>query len=252
MAILTLGLTIGAASLVFSIFDAVLLRPFPFPEPERFVRIQSVIEGDKGDWKGISLYDYDDLRRRQKSLESVAAHATFPNQLTGRGPARAIRMTFASAGFFETLRVAPQLGRVFRPEEDVLGGPIKKVILSQSLWQDLFQTSASALGQTVQLRGETYEVIGVMPAGFDYPNRSQVWVPMMARYSGHKDEWWKRRDTRAHLVLGRLAPGRSFEEAKQEWQSIANQLRQEHPEQNRGMGGDSFMLGNRHSGNVQS
>jgi len=242
IAILTLALTVGAATMVFSIFDAVLLRPFPYPNADELVRVQTVLDGDTGEWKGVSLFDFEDFRRRQQSFQHLAAHATFPNQLTGRGSARAIRMTFASSGFFETLQVAPRIGRVFRVEEDVFGGPVRKVVLSHAMWQDLFQGSDTALGQTVQLRGEAYEVIGVMPSGFDYPNRSQVWVPLMARYSAIKDDWWKRRDTRAHLVLGRLAPGKSIEQAQADLEGIARQLRQEHPDSNRGAGADVITM----------
>jgi len=242
VAILTLAITVGAASLVFSIFDAILLRPFPFPQADRLVRVQTVLDGDSGDQKDVSYFDFDDIRRRQRSFESLAAHVTYPNQLTGRGQARAVRMTFASAGFFETLQVPPRLGRSFRPEEDVYGGPVRKVVLSHALSLDLFPGGAGPIGQMLQLRGEAYEVVGVMPAGFDYPNRSQVWVPLMARYASIKDPWWKRRDTRPHTVLGRLAPGRSMEQARSDLQAIAAQLRQEHPDQNRGAGAEVISL----------
>jgi putative ABC transport system permease protein len=242
VAILTVALTIGAASMVFSIFDAVLLRPFPFTEPERLVRVQTTVEGDTGDWRGVSYYDFDDIRRRQRSFAQLAAHATFPNQLTGQGPARAVRMTFASASFSETLQVPPKLGRFFSPEEDTLGGPVQKVVLSHALWRELFNASPQELGQTVQLRGAAYEVIGVMPAGFDYPNRTQVWVPLTARYASSVDPWWKRRDVRPHLVLGRLAPGKSLAQAEDDLQSIAAQIEREHPDQAKDAGADIITL----------
>ncbi|MBS1823764.1 MAG: ABC transporter permease [Acidobacteria bacterium] len=230
--IATIALTIGAATAVFSLFDAALLRPFPYAEPERLVRVETVNPKDKGSSLGVSLYDFDDYRRRNQAFQSMAAYMSWSNQLTGRGPAIAVHMTFASADVFSLLGVNPALGRVFTREEDVLGGPVLKAVIGHGLWHELFGARPDALGQTIQLRGQSYEVIGVMPPGFAFPDRSQVWVPIMARYAAYKDSWWKRRDARLHTVIARLKDGVSVEQAHASVASIAAALRREHPEQN--------------------
>lgn len=229
--ILTTALTIGAAAAVFSLFDAALLRPFPYAASDRLVRLETFNPKDKGSERNVSLFDFEDYRSRNRTLQGMAAYMTWSNPLVGQGPSLSVRMTFASAGLFDVLGVKPQLGRVFTPAEDVQGGPVLKMVIGDRLWKSLFGGRADALGKTIQLRGETYEVIGVMPAGFAFPDRSEVWVPIMARYSAYKDDWWKRRDARIHRVIARLRDGVSVEQASADAAAIATVLRSEHPEQ---------------------
>ena len=229
--VLTIALTIGAATAVFSLFDAALLRPFPYTSPERLVRVETVNPKDKGSALGVSLYDFEDYRTRNRTLDSMAAYLSWSNQLNGIGPAIAVHMTFASADIFAVLGARPVLGRVFTRQEDILGGPVLKAVISHELWRGLFAGRPDTLGKTIQLRGQSYEVIGVMPPGFAFPDRSQVWVPIMARYGSYKDDWWKRRDARIHTVIGRLKDGVTAEQASADIASIAAALRKEHPEQ---------------------
>ncbi|MBM3787180.1 MAG: ABC transporter permease [Acidobacteria bacterium] len=229
--ILTMALTIGAATAVFSLFDAALLRPFPYASPERLVRLETHNPKDQGAPLDVSLYDFEDYRTRNRTLHSMAAYLSWTNQLTGLGPAISVHMTFVSADIFPLLGVNPVLGRVFTREEDVLGGPVLKVVIGHALWRELFGGRADALGRTIQLRGQSYEVIGVMPPGFAFPARSQVWVPLLARYSSYQDNWWKRRDARMHAVIARLKDGVSVEQANADIGSIAAALRHEHAEQ---------------------
>ncbi|MBN8731285.1 MAG: ABC transporter permease [Acidobacteria bacterium] len=226
------ALTTGSATAVFSLLDAALLRPFPYRQPDRLVRLENLHPRDKGAAGNVSLYDFEDYRRRARSLSSAAAYMSWSNPLTGAGPARSVRMTFVSSGIFEMLGAQPVLGRVFHRSEDVYGGPVLKAVIGYGLWQQIFGGQSHALGKTIQLRGQPYEVIGVMPPGFGFPDRAQVWVPLMARYGAYKDEWWKRRDARVHQVIARLGDGVSLEQANAEISSIAAALRQEHPEQN--------------------
>ncbi|MBM3740556.1 MAG: hypothetical protein FJW39_32815 [Acidobacteria bacterium] len=187
--ILTMALTIGAATAVFSLFDAALLRPFPYASPERLVRLETHNPKDMGATLDVSLYDFEDYRRRNRTLHSMAAYLSWTNQLTGLGPAIPVHMTFVSADIFPLLGVNPVLGRVFTREEDVLGGPVLKAVIGHALWRELFGGRGDAVGRTIQLRGQSYEVIGVMPPGFAFPARSQVWVPLLARYSSYQDNW---------------------------------------------------------------
>jgi hypothetical protein len=219
--ILTVGLTIGAATAVFSLFDAALLRPFPYTQPDRLVRVETFNPKDKGAARDVSLFDFEDYRTRNRTLQSMAAYFSWSNPLTGLGPAVSMRMTFASGGVFDVVGVKPVLGRVFTTAEDVYGGPVLKAVIAYGLWQELFGGKPDTIGRTIQLRGQSYEVIGVMPPGFVFPDRTQVWVPIMARYSSYKDEWWKRRDARVHRVIARLGDGVSVEQADADLSSIA-------------------------------
>lgn len=249
--LLTIGLTVGAAAAVFSLLDAVLLRPFPYKDPQRLVRIESYHVGNPKSTLGVSLYDFKDYRSRNRTLENVAAYFTWSNPLTGMGPARSVRMTFASAGFFDIMGAKPQIGRTFSREEDVYGGPVLKVVLGYSLWQDLFSGRNDALGKTVHLRGQAYEVIGVMPPAFDFPNRTLAWVPLMARYSAYKDGWWKRRYIRPHETIARLQPGISVEQAEADVAAVAATLRTEHPQENREMHARLLSLHEAETGEVK-
>ena len=233
LVVLTLGLTIGAAATVFSLFDAVLLRPFPFPEPDRLVRLRTHEPGVTGTLSDASLYDFQDWQRRSRQFAGMAAFVSFNNNLTGQGPARSVRMTFATPELFTLLGAKPVLGRVYTTREDEYGGDVRKVVLGYGVWQEVFGGSPAALGRTLQLRGDTYEVIGVLPPGFRHPDRTEVWVPLMARYSSYKQLWWQRRDLRFHTVLARLAPGSGVAQAQAELDSIAAELRREYPDQNR-------------------
>ncbi|BDC52729.1 hypothetical protein F183_A50440 [Bryobacterales bacterium F-183] len=232
--ILTIGLTVGAAASVFSLFDAAMLRPFPYPQPDRLVRLESYLTTDRDSWQSVSLYDFEDFAKRSTSFTSLGAYTTYTNPLTsGSGPAQPVRMTFATPGLFDALGVKPAVGRFYTRAEDAIGGAVRKAVISHGLWQSLFGNSQTALGSTIQLRGQSFEVIGIMPPGMDFPSRTQVWVPLYARYATYKDDWWKRRDAREHQVTGRLHDGVSVEQANQEVKAIAAGLRAEHPEQNR-------------------
>ncbi|MBL8211847.1 MAG: ABC transporter permease [Bryobacterales bacterium] len=233
---LTLGLTIGAASTIFSLFDAVLLRPFPYPEAARLVRIRTVQPSVSSADREASIYDVEDWRRDSRSFAGMAAYVTFSSILdTSDGNARSVRLTFANPQLFDALGARPAVGQLYRAQDDVLGGGVHKVVLSHAMWQDLFGASPHALGQTLRLRGQSYQVIGVMPPGFQYPDRTELWVPLMARYAGYADDFWKRRDMRLHAVLAKLKPGVSMEQAASDLGTVAQRLARQYPETNRGI-----------------
>ncbi len=110
---------------------------------------------------------------------------------------------------------------------------MRQVVVGHALWQQAFGGTREAIGRTIQLRGESFTVIGVMPPGFEYPDRAEVWVPLMARYASYQDEWWKRRDTYVHKVAARLAPGATLSQAQADVDAIAATLASEYPETNR-------------------
>lgn len=175
MATLTLALGIGAATVVFSLVDAVLLRPLPFPEPERIVALNTLSQERSGKAgpatlpNDTSYPNFLDWRGRAKSFESMAAWQG--NSFTlgvVNAPAKRIDGMAVSADFFRVLGIRPALGRDFMREEEQAGN--RSVVLSHGLWQSALNADAMATGKTIQLSDETYTVIGVMPASFQFPN----------------------------------------------------------------------------------
>jgi putative ABC transport system permease protein len=249
--IATLGLAIGAASTVFSLFDAVLLRPFPFRDPDRLVRIRMEQPDLKGSEVDASLFDFWDWRRDARSFENMAAYVTFPSTLTTDGPAQSVRLSFATPELFDVLGVKPALGQTYSRKDDQLGGNVRQALLSHALWQQLFHGRRDVAGQTLRLRGESYTVAGVMPPGFDFPDRTGVWVPLMARYGGYTREWWKRRDMRPHVVLGRLKPDVSLDQAKSEMQALTRAQGIQFPDTNRRFTSRLLTLRDSETGNMR-
>jgi putative ABC transport system permease protein len=233
---LTLALGIGANTGVFSLIYGILLRPFPYPQPERLVKVESVYAQTTGNVRGASQLDLDDWRRHARGFERAGLYVTYPSILnTGGGPSQSVRLTFVTAEIFGTLAVGPVLGRGFTAAEDQVGGDVLKAVLSYGLWQSTFGGEREVIGRTVTLRGATYEVVGVMPPGFRFPERSDIWVPLQARYAGYKAEFWKARDFRPHTAVARLKEGVTLEQARAEMSVLAARLEREFPATNRGV-----------------
>jgi putative ABC transport system permease protein len=179
-----LALGIGANTAIFSIVNAVLLRPLPFDEPERLVRIFTRTPGPDSRLFELSPGKFYDWQRDAQSFEGMAMYQCCGFRelaLTGMGTARTVRATAVSAGFFEIVRARPSLGRVFRQEEDTPGGKYV-VILSNRFWKTEFGGNADVVGRTVKLNDEAYTIVGVMPATASIASwtamASDVWVPL--------------------------------------------------------------------------
>jgi len=239
MATATLALGIGAATAVFSLVDAVLLRPLPFPQPERIVALDS-LERERGTTSGIATIPVDtsypnffDWRDRAKSFDAMASYSGAPFTLTTQsGPARRLSGIIIASDFLRVLGVAPSLGRSFTRQEEQAGN--RSVIISQSLWQSAFNSSPGALGQSLRLNDENYVVVGVMPKGFEVPGypEAELWVTPATAMEG-KNPSGKQRGWNQLDVLGRLAPGVSIEQARAEMQTIQQSLAAQYPEDNK-------------------
>src|SRR5579859_7344646 len=161
IAVLTLALGIGTNTAIFSVVNAVLLRPLPFRDPSRLVL---VIEKSKYPTITVSYQNYLDWRDQSHSFESMEAIYGANMTLTGKGEPERLVARRVTAGFFSMLGISPKIGRNFMPEEDSAGGtPV--AILSYGLWQRSFGGSNNILGQTINLDAQPYTVVGVMPAG---------------------------------------------------------------------------------------
>ncbi len=232
VAIITLALGIGANTSIFSVVNAVLLRPLPYPQPDRLAIVNQAI-GPR--LISMSFQDYLDYRRDNTVFEHLAVSRRESYNLSGlagREPEQ-ISGALVTANFFKVIGLTPQLGRVFTEEEDRLGGPMLALI-SDRLWERLFQRDPEVLGKTLNLGNQPYTVIGVMPPKMFSPRTADVWFPLMRR-SDSPD--WQPRDNHPGLFgWGRIKQGVSLEAAQAEMSAIATRLQQQYPSTNGNMG----------------
>lgn len=233
--VLTLGLGIGAASSVFSLVYGILLKPYPYREPEALVRVETVLTNMAGNRQGASLDELTDWREQARTFAAVGGWLSLPNTISLNNQAQAVNLTFVSAETFPALGVKPLLGRNFLSQEDVIGGDVKKTILSHALWSTYFQQRPDIIGQVIEARGDRYTVVGVMQPGFRFPEKADLWVPLMARYAGYQATWWKSRSYREHQAIARMKPGVTIEQAQAEMNALANAAGQEFPATNQGV-----------------
>ncbi|MBZ5725019.1 MAG: ABC transporter permease [Acidobacteriia bacterium] len=220
-AVLTLGLGIGATTAIFTVVYAVLLRPLPYPQPDRLVYIKENLV------TGINFFagnrEFATWQRRSKSLSTLAAYMSGEATLTGVGAAERVTTGSVTASFFPLLGAQPVLGRNFLPEEDRPGG-VRVAILSHAFWQRRFAGDRSALGKVLALDGQGYTVVGVLPASFLVPDRYaflrghdyDVWTPFALDPSGAGFQLVR--------AVGRLAPGVSREAAQAELDALLQPL----------------------------
>jgi predicted permease len=234
VAVLALG--IGANTATFSILNAVLLRPLPFREPDRLVRLfhtppQAAFPGVTR--FALSSANFFDWQRDARSFEAMAQYRGRPFTLTGGDEPRAVVAAAVGAGFFDIVGTQPARGRVFRPDEDRPDARV--VIVSDAFWKNRLGAAEDAVGRTLQLSGEPYTIVGVMPAGFSlaswFPTSRELWVPL-----GLSDAERAFRDNHNQQAIARLAPGVALADATSELQVIATRLEQEYPRENAGWG----------------
>jgi putative ABC transport system permease protein len=213
VAIATLALGIGACTLIFSAVDGVLLRPLPFKEPDRLVTFWGTAPE-----KGLPEVDIPEglgvlYRDRARTLEQFAAYGTTGFNLTGNGEAERVDGAAVSIGFFGVFGVAPLLGRTPAPGEDAVDAkPV--AVLSHALWQRRFGGDSAIVGKPITLSGKVGTIIGVMPATFDMPGRSDVWVPL------HLDP--RQFDCWCYSTVARMKPGLTPEDVRAEMAAITD------------------------------
>jgi putative ABC transport system permease protein len=221
IAVLALALGIGANTAMFSVIEAVLLRPLPFANAEKIVRVASTWHrnGATATYSS-SPPDFFDWRDQNRTFSAMFGFYREESALTGRGETRKVRVTSATAGIFETLQSYPILGRTFNAEENRQGAN-HVVVLSNGFWQAEFGGSAEAIGQTVQLDSEPYTVIGIMAADFRFPLAgSDVFKPI-----GFRPDVMTQRGAHYLSVLGRLKEGVTASQADDDLKNIMAELR---------------------------
>jgi predicted permease len=233
-AVLTLALGIGATTAIFSLVDTVLLKPLPFPEPDRLVWIMQH-DHSIGPTvpEPLSYPDYFDWRAQNRTLSGLASYKGGTLTLTGMGPAQQLNSQTVSSNFFQVLGVAPFLGRDFMPEEERAGN--RAVMLSFAFWQSRFGSDGGVAGRTIVLDGESYNVAGVMPRSFQFPyslTPPDVWTSIAPAAEGPTPAT-KQRGNDSLRVIGRLKPGVTVEQATADLSAIARQIAAQYPNSNK-------------------
>jgi len=222
VAVLTLALGIGANAAIFSVVNAVLLKPLKFRDPDRLV-----VVWEEASFAGFPRNtpapgNYLDWKSQNRSFEDMAATRSASFNLTGDGEPERVSAQKVTQGFFPLLGVQPFIGRVFSPEEDRAGSD-KVAILSYSLWQSRYAGKREILNSNIQLNGEKYTVIGVMPPGFQFiENEDRLWVPMPLNPS-------ETRNAHYLSVVARLRPSVTLSQAQADMDGIMQRISKDHP-----------------------
>src|SRR5262245_34540382 len=232
VAALTLALGIGANITIFSVVNAVLLRPLPYPESERLVFLWSEAPGQNIRERASAYANVADWREQNKSFEDIAASDPTVVTLTGGAELEQVMSIRASANLFPLLGVAPMLGRTFTADEERQKARV--VVLSHGLWRRRFGASPNILGQTLEIDGVNSQVIGVMPESFLPDRENRIWEPhtLFPDWEAQK----ARRGTGSWQVVGRLKANVSLAQAQVEMSAIARRLEQAYPVANKGLG----------------
>ena len=221
VAVLTLALGIGATAAIFSAVHAVVLRPLPFPAPDRIIAVYEFWRGNNGN---VSAGNYLDGVLQIQSLSAATAVQYSSFNLTGSGEPERITGARATAGFFDVFNLPVEHGRVFTAAEDQPGRE-QVVVLSHRLWTRRFNADPAVVGRQLRLNGQPYDVIGIMPAAFDFTSQSEeLWVPIAftAQRKATHDEHYLQ-------IYGRLRPEATREQAMSELQASTDRLRRDFP-----------------------
>jgi putative ABC transport system permease protein len=260
VAILAVMLGTGANTAIFSVVNAILLRPLAFNEPERLVMVWGNNVKSGVPTYPLSVLDFLDYREHNQAFEQLASFAYEDfNLSTGEDPEH-LAGSFVSANFFSLLGVNPMLGRAFLPQEDQAGAD-RVAIISHGLWNRRFGADPDFVGQTIQLNGASFTAVGVMPSNFQSPNAQdnpQIWVPMsfdggdlfrIPASGGGAD--FKKRTSRFLIGVARLKPDVTLSQAQSDMEIVARQIEQQHPDINTGLSVNILSLHKQIIGNIK-
>jgi putative ABC transport system permease protein len=262
IAVLTLALGIGANTAIFSVVNAVLLKPLPFPAPDQLIAVGMTDTRQKGtqtDLNSLSYPDYFDFRDQNRTLASSAVYRDRSFALTSEEGATSLRGVKTSAEFFDVLGIKPKMGRAFaRDDEQSGGGPGGfKVILSHDFWQKHFGGDANVLGRTIMLDRRQHTVIGVLPAGFQFPIQNDpidFYVTIAedaANPDGSKPQT-QQRGSHSLQAIARLKPNVTIAQAQADLEAIAAALSNQYPDSNTHFGVASKPLREEMVGDVRT
>jgi putative ABC transport system permease protein len=225
--VMTIALALGANAAIFSLVDGVLLKPIGYPEPERIVMLWE--KPPRGLRNSIAPANYLDWVTQSRSFESMAAQTGAGLSYTGGGEPKSLRASVVSAPYFEVFGIKAAMGRTFSADEDQPGKD-KVAVISHRTWTNLFGADPGLVGRAIQLNGEPYTVIGVLPRGSEFDRRSSdLWVPLVFPSS-------PARDYHSFGAVARMKPGVSLEQAQAEMSAIAAGIAERYPAVKKGWG----------------
>jgi putative ABC transport system permease protein len=234
VATIALALGIGANTAIFSVVNAVLLRPLPFANSEALMNVWET-DSVRGYKRGAASYpNFADWRDPSHSFERMSSYYSNDFVMTGRGESTRIQGAVVNADLFPLLGVTPMLGRAFLPDEDKPSEAGRVVVLSQSLFQKRFNSDPNVVNQSMVLDGKTYTIVGVMPQAFQFPVQNEpveLWTTVAQDREG-KDPVTEQRGAHYMNVIARLKPGVSKEQAQTEMTAISARLEQQYPDKN--------------------
>jgi putative ABC transport system permease protein len=222
IAVFTLALGIGANAAIFSVVRTVLLRPLPFPEPDRLVQIWESRRDRGWDQSSFTHANFWDMNDMNRSLSAMGAITWGTINLAGRDNPERLGVAYVTPGFFRALGVKPVAGRTFADGEDRVGADERIVVLGHQLWTTQFASDTRIVGQNITLGGQGYRVVGVLPQGASWLDVGDVYMPL--RRGPNED-----RDSFELTVIGRLAAGQTIESARADLGRIASQLAAQYP-----------------------
>jgi putative ABC transport system permease protein len=230
VAVLCLALGIGANAAIFSVINAVLLRPLPFAEPDRILRVYET-RGDEGRTGSVSVPNYLDWLAQNSGFQDLAAWQAGSHNLQGNGGAEHIQVLEATPNLFVILGAPPLLGRAFLPGQDEPGRE-RIAVIGEGLWRRRFGADPSLLGRAIQLDGAPYTVIGVMPAGFDFPPGQETHDAWTLYQPSAQQK--AARGSHFLAVAGRLKPGVSLDQASAQLKAVAARIETQFPNEQTG------------------
>ncbi|MFL6213550.1 MAG: ABC transporter permease [Blastocatellia bacterium] len=247
--VLALALGIGANTAIFSVVNAVLLRPLPYKDAERLVWIWETNPKNDIAQESASPPNYNDWKAQNQSFEEMGAFVNTRMTLTGSGEPERYNAAYVTTGFFEVLGVPPQIGRTFTPDEDKPNSA-NVIVLSYGLWQRRFGGDPGIIGNAITINGRPFTVVGIMPAEFKHPRpeanrQAEMWTPLQVDYAkaGRRGDYLG--------VIARLKPGAAIEQARAEMTTIAAHLEQQYPDSNSNWGTIVVPLHERFVGDVR-
>ena len=236
VAVAALALGIGANTAVFSLVNALLINPLPFPDMDRLVTVYERVPAQGNERNEASIANYLDWRAQNQSFENIGVYRWWSANLTGNDQPERLQGFLVSASLLDTIGLKPMLGRNFNADEEQPGKD-NVAILSYGVWQRRFAADANIIGQTILLNGVKRQVVGVLPANINFPRGAEILAPLSLT-----PEQQANRGNHSFLVVGRLKNGVSLAQAQREMSTIAARLETQYPDTNTGRGTSLFTL----------
>ncbi|HSE41578.1 MAG TPA: ABC transporter permease [Acidobacteriota bacterium] len=230
IAVLTLTLAIGMNVAIFSVFNVVLLRALPFPEPEKLVTVSATVQRENLERRGTSYPDFLNWQERNSVFSQIAAYSGESLTLNSETGAEQVQIELVSANYFQLLGIRPLKGRTFHAEEDRMPASSAVAVISFDFWKRHFGNDPSVIGRNIRLNNRDTNVIGVLPEEFSgLQGKPEIWIPFSTLPLFQQTEILNKRGVRWHEVIGRLKPGITIQQAQASMKAVTKRLEEEYP-----------------------